>query len=385
MSGGSMMNERKLRQLFRGLALGSIPLSVVAAGMACGTSSGTPEQPGGSQGDGGRQGEGVDATNAPPDATNAEPDAPSLTDAAPDTAAPDAVGEDVLAQDDGGQPSDPCAPFHNFPGCGGGQNFCVAPDASIAALADGGPSSAACMPFCGGAFSCTLVEVDGAQLVRCTRLCAGRRPPGLVEDGGYGSDFGAYLSEVAYLEAASVAAFRTLRRELRHHGAPRSLLDAAARAARDEVRHARAMATLARGRGVTPRNVRVKRSPLRPLAEIAIDNAVEGCVRETYAALVATYQSRAAGDADLRAAMRGIAKDETRHAALAWKIHDWADRRLEACDRRRVAEARREAVEEMVNAVVRRPSSSVQRLAGVPGPAEATRMMAHLRTELWRS
>jgi hypothetical protein len=196
---------------------------------------------------------------------------------------------------------------------------------------------------------------------------------------------GAYLSELAYLEAASVVAFRTLRRELRHHGAPRSLLHAAARAARDEVRHARAMACLARRHGGVPRKVRVKRTPLRTLAEIAIENVVEGCVRETYGALVATFQARAAADADLRAAMRQIAKDETRHAALAWKIHDWVDRRLEASDRRQVDDARHEAIEQMASAVVRTPPPSVQRVAGIPGPGEATRMIADLRTMLWRS
>jgi hypothetical protein len=300
-------------------------------------------------------------------------------------ATPDVLDENALAQGDGAQPDDPCAPFPNFPGCGGGVNFCVVPDASVASLMDGGANAATCTSFCGEPLACALVEVDAAQLVRCYRLCTGRRPVGLSEEDGCGSDLGAYLSEVAHLEAASVAAFRSLRRELRHHGAPRSLLHAAARAAGDEVRHARAMARLARRHGGVPRKVRVQGTPLRTLAEIATENAVEGCVRETYGALVATYQARAAGDADLRAAMQRIAKDETRHAALAWKIQDWADRRLEASDRRRVGDARREAIEEIASAVVQTPSPSLQRLAGIPGPVEARRMMADLRTTLWRS
>jgi hypothetical protein len=382
------MNERRLRELFRRVALGSIPLSIVATGMACGTS----RPSGAGAGDKGMDGgDGVDATSGPSDARpEPTPDAggDDVLAPHPDGGEPmaDAGGEDVVAPGDGPQPTDPCAPFHGFPGCGGGQNFCVAPDASIAPLADAGAFGATCTPFCGGGvFSCTLIEVDAADLVRCSLPCTGRRPPGLVDAEACGTDFAAYLAQAAHLEAASVTAFGTLRRELRRHGAPPSLLRAAARAARDEVRHARTMATLARRHGVVPNKARVERTPRRTLAEIAIENAVEGCVRETYGALVATYQSRAAGDADLRAAMDQIAKDETRHAALAWKIHTWADRRLEADDRRRVAEARREAVEEMASAVVRRPPSSVQRLAGVPGPAEATRMVGQLRTALWRS
>jgi hypothetical protein len=145
------------------------------------------------------------------------------------------------------------------------------------------------------------------------------------------------------------------------------------------------MARLARRHGGVPRKVRVKRSPLRTLAEIAIENAVEGCVRETYGALVATYQARAAGDVDLRSAMQQIAKDETRHAALAWKIHEWADRRLEVSDRQRVNDARREAIEEIARAAIETPALSLRQPAGIPGPAEAKRMMTDLRTTLWRS
>lgn len=109
-------------------------------------------------------------------------------------------------------------------------------------------------------------------------------------------------------------------------------------------------------------------------------------MRETYGALVATYQSQVAGDPLIRATMRTIAKDETAHAALAWKIAAWIERRLPAADRDRVADARRGAVEAMAGAVTRgAPSSSVRRLAGVPRPAEAAQMIARIRTELWIS
>ena len=53
---------------------------------------------------------------------------------------------------------------------------------------------------------------------------------------------------------------------------------------------------------------------MRELEAIAIENAVEGCVRESFGALLATWQAKTAGDARVRAAMKRIARDETRHA-----------------------------------------------------------------------
>src|SRR6202007_2860525 len=94
------------------------------------------------------------------------------------TVPPDAGGEDVLAPDDGS--IEACAPWTGFPGCGGGQNFCVTPDASVASIADGGGFGAECAKFCGApaSYSCSLVEAGGKELVRCRVPCTGRRPAG---------------------------------------------------------------------------------------------------------------------------------------------------------------------------------------------------------------
>src|SRR4029079_4274037 len=62
----------------------------------------------------------------------------------------------------------------------------------------------------------------------------------------------------------------------------------------------------------------------RPLAEVAIENAVEGCVRETFGAMMATYQAAHAEDAEIARIMRRVARDETRHAALSWAVARWA-------------------------------------------------------------
>lgn len=116
----------------------------------------------------------------------------------------------------------------------------------------------------------------------------GRRPAGFLDCPSPGSGPGAYFATLARLEAASVPAFLALRRELRAHRAPAPLLRAAARAAADEVRHARAMTALARRFGARVFNPPPPPpAPPRPLLDVAAENAREGCVRETYGAALA--------------------------------------------------------------------------------------------------
>lgn len=96
------------------------------------------------------------------------------------------------------------------------------------------------------------------------------------------------------------------------------------------------------------------------------------------------YQSRTAADAGVRAAMKAIARDEARHASLAWRIGAWIEGRLTAAEQSRVAEARREAVEELASSVGRVPPSRLKRMAGIPGSGEASDMVQRMRKALWR-
>ena len=122
--------------------------------------------------------------------------------------------------------------------------------------------------------------------------------------------------------------------------------------------------------------------PIRDIETIARENAVEGCTRETYAALVACRQARAATDPAIRAAMAGIARDETRHAALAWAVDGWSQARLAPAARRRVRDARREASDALLaeQSVTLTPALRAQ--AGLPDPDEATRMLTMLSAQL---
>jgi hypothetical protein len=366
------MNERALRRLLREIALGSIPWSLAAVGVACGGTTATDDS--------------LDAGSHPPRSDGAiGVDAGSRDAGGPQTGSPEAGGPETGSPEAGilDAPAqwNPCLP----PACGGGFNYCVVPDAGTEALGDGGiVTGNACDPFCNNG-GCQLVEVDAQQLVRCWSPCTGRRPAGLVvRKRRVRPGVAAYLEEIAYLEAVSIAAFANLRNELRHHGAPRRLVRAAERASRDERRHARTMSALARRHGARCRKPRVVARPIRTLAEMALDNAVEGCVRETFGALVACYQALAAGDSGMRAAMKIIAQDETRHAALAWSIEAWIEPRLNASERGRVASAGRDAVAEIAASTDPMPAPSLRRFAGLPGPTEVTQMVARMRAELWR-
>jgi hypothetical protein len=209
----------------------------------------------------------------------------------------------------------------------------------------------------------------------------GRRPAGLVEPRRIEAPdaVGRWLAQAAWLEAASIPAFIYLARELDLHGAPRGLARAALAAARDEIRHARVMRELALRHGATVPSVDVALPVARSLEDLAIENAIEGCVRETWGAVVALWQAHRAEDAELRAVYRAIADDEARHAALGWAIDTWVRTRLDADAHARIDDARRNAVRELFEG----ESADALAVLGLPGAADARGLLARTYDTLW--
>lgn len=211
----------------------------------------------------------------------------------------------------------------------------------------------------------------------------GRRPATLaqesfVDDGSVGS----LLARMAHLEAASIPAFGWLARDLERHDAPIELLQRVEQARRDEIRHARVMRAAARQRGYEPERPRIGRAAARSLFELARENATEGCVRETFGALVATHQARFAGDAELAALFADIAVDETRHASLSWDLADWLDAQLTENERAAVAAARAAAFAELAQEVRTSPSPETRALAGMPSAEAAASLLSALDAAL---
>lgn len=243
-------------------------------------------------------------------------------------------------------------------------------DAGVGALdagdADGGPYRSRRGWVC---------SVDGTTL-HCNEHIGcgvGRAPQGLLPRGACDAPtpLAAHLAEAAHLEAAAVPAFEELARELALHGAHRGLVAWARRSAEEEVLHARATAHLARRRGAEVPPVVRRPSEPRSLAEVAEDNAFEGCVREAFGAVIAAHQAAHARDAGLRTTMGAIARDEARHALLSLELDAWAADRLPGSVARRVREARRAGALAVARSFASEPEPSVRRLAGVPSASVA--------------
>jgi len=228
---------------------------------------------------------------------------------------------------------------------------------------------------------CTLTtDASGSEVAHAVGVvgpCAGgRRPVGYRHRRPCGTAVGAYLAEQAALEHASIRAFEDLLADLALHGAPAAMRRAAVRAAADEVRHAQVCHALACRHGVTPRHAPIAAAARRTRRELAVDNAVEGCVRETFGAVVAGYQAHAASDPAIRAAMSRVWRDEARHAELSWQLHRWLRPRLDATDNRAVADAVAATRAELAATPGEHPD--VHRVAGVPSPTVANNLLAQL-------
>jgi hypothetical protein len=229
----------------------------------------------------------------------------------------------------------------------------------------------------------TVLDEQLLERLNDDQCAIGRRPPGLLSHtDGYDS-LGRFFAGIAHLEAASVPAFEILEAELRALGAPCGLVTEARRSRDDEVRHAARMDALARRFGSTPAEVRVEQKPMRSLFEVALDNAVEGCVRETYGALVATHQAMTATDDEVRSAMLDIADDETRHAALSWQIAAWASPQLTDSEHAAIETAQKEAIAALRIESRIGPVDEVATIAGMPRAAAAAAMVDTLANELW--
>jgi len=134
----------------------------------------------------------------------------------------------------------------------------------------------------------------------------------------------------ATFEHASVPAFARISMTLVALGAPARLVEAAHRAALDEIRHARlafGLAAAYAGRSVAPAPLpdlqRASAVMASTLADLAAESVVDGCVAEGVSAAAAAEAARRAQDPAVRATLEAIAADEASHAELAWDIVQW--------------------------------------------------------------
>ncbi|MFO0639439.1 MAG: hypothetical protein U0183_09540 [Polyangiaceae bacterium] len=253
-----------------------------------------------------------------------------------------------------------------------------------------GMSPAECAKVCPQAdngrqyYSCSAYLKDDlpGPSFECYSCVEGRRPEGYVEPRAEATVAG-WLAHAADLERVSIDAFRILHRELSHYGAPEALLLASLRAEADEVVHARMMGNLAVREGATLSSTPVPHGEVRALVDIALENAVEGCVRETYGAVVAGYQAAHAARVDVRKLMDRVYRDECAHAELAWSVHAFLLPKLSSDERARVEAAMDAAVRELHASADAQVPYEVRSPLGLPDGAEAKRLVRGLKIHLF--
>lgn len=226
---------------------------------------------------------------------------------------------------------------------------------------------------------------DGA-MVYCTSCAVGRKPGDLVEnDDGpcEGEDpIGRALAEMARIEAASVHAFRRLERSLVELGADGDLRARARRAARDEISHARSAARLAKKRGARPRPITLVRDAARSTFDLALENAVEGCVHETLGVAYLEHQRAHATDPELRALAASLYDDELEHAALSWDLVSFFDQHLTDEQRAELRAATERALDDVVTEMGR-VHPGVRTALGLPPREVVAKMVGTLRQTLF--
>lgn len=221
------------------------------------------------------------------------------------------------------------------------------------------------------AVSGMINEVERKEVSRLHGVCVGRMPPGEITFfSNLASDqqkiLGAMLAHHAACESASVTAFQQLKRELVYHGAPAEILTRIDSAIKDEIQHARDVETLARQYGCEPEMFSVADCGIRNLEAIAIDNMEEGCVGETWGAMIGLYQAQHAQDPHIAATMNNIAQDEVEHAALSWAIHEWIIQQLDTDAVLRVEQSRWRALNRLRASLPNSRNPIAIELAGLP-------------------
>lgn len=137
-----------------------------------------------------------------------------------------------------------------------------------------------------------------------------------------------HWTEAGRAEHASIAAFSRFALQLMALGAPADLVAEATRAMADEIKHTRlclGVASAAAGQevGLGPIDIGGSMDGEVIPATVLVDTIREGCINETICAAQAQAAFGDSVDGEIRAALEGIAADEQRHSALAWRTVKW--------------------------------------------------------------
>lgn len=222
--------------------------------------------------------------------------------------------------------------------------------------------------------------------------CPPRPVPGRMPAGAHiqapddtASVLGEYFSSMAAMETAAVTAFRYLTRELEAYQAPEALIAMACQAVQEEIEHAEMAGLLSQAYDAAVPTVEVDDFQLRSLFEVALENAVEGCVNETFAAACGIWQHQHAELDAFKAVMGRVAEEESGHAELSWGIHQWIMPQLTEAQQQHIRAAQAEAIESLHATFQVEENPQVRRAVGLPESADALRLLGELRGQLWEA
>lgn len=221
----------------------------------------------------------------------------------------------------------------------------------------------------------------------CPKAVPGRMPNGLMIENNQAasqSSIARYLADMAAMETAAITAFEYLVRELTAYGAPENLIEHAKQAVLEEKRHSEMAGLLASAHNATVTAVQVEDFMLRSLYEIALENAVEGCVNETFAAVCGLWQSEHAQMPVFKHVISHITDEELGHAALSWEIHAWLMPQLTDSQQQRINKAQTEAIERLIANFRQKGDADQQAAFGLPDETAAAALFAELQNSVWQ-
>jgi hypothetical protein len=139
---------------------------------------------------------------------------------------------------------------------------------------------------------------------------------------------------------------------------------------------------LAAARGARRRPVRTVRGHVPTVFELALENAVEGCVHETIGVAYLEHQRTHATTPELRAMAAELHDDELAHAALSWELRSFFDAHLDDAQRAELGRARDAALAALPEEMARL-HPTVRTTLGLPDAACVTRLVERLKGTLY--
>lgn len=186
-----------------------------------------------------------------------------------------------------------------------------------------------------------VVECNGDVL----QITFGRAATTPTKLESFEADWGGYFVRLAQEEATAVFAFTELLEHLQRWKAPAPLQDWCSRIIGEEERHTLMMSGLAFRNGQQSAGIQFPSLNRVSVKDMAIHNALTGCIGETWSAVLLRYQSEHAPK--YHGVFRRIAKDETSHAEFSWALHNWLMSQLTEDEQTEVVEAMREMLSKL--------------------------------------